>query len=271
MNLIIKGFIIGIGKIIPGVSGAMLAMSLGIYEKLLNILANLKKEIFENMEYIIKLGIGIILAIILASKIIVNCLNNYYFTTMLLFIGMIIGGIPNYIKKTKLKKSNILVVILLLIIIGILITLINPSKYQHSLEYNLSNFIKLIGVGIIDAFSCIVPGISGTALLISIGYYNLILQTFSNIINVAEIKNTFFVMTPFLIGFLIGITITSKILNYMFKKNKQLMNFLILILIISTTLTLIKNTITQPFSLLELILGIILFIVGYIISTKLDK
>ena len=78
-------------------------------------------------------------------------------------------------------------------------------------------------------------------------------------------------MTPFLIGFLIGIIITSKILNYMFKKNKQLMNFLILILIISTTLTLIKNTITQPFSLLELILGIILFIVGYIISTKLDK
>lgn len=271
MNLIIKGFVIGIGKIIPGVSGAMLAMTLGVYEKILYILANIKKELMNNMDFIIKLGIGAILSIILTSKIIVNCLNNYYFPTMLLFIGMITGEIPSQIKKTKLSKKNIIIAIIIIITIIIIFNNIDTNHHQKVLEINKIEFIKLIGVGIIDAISCIIPGISGTALLMSIGYYNIILQTFSNLLNISKIKSTLFIMPPFIIGFFIGIIMTSKILNYMFKKNKELMNMLILILVIVTTITLTNITFSSSFTNLQLITGMILFIFGFKITKIFDK
>ena len=116
MNLIIKGFIIGLGKIIPGVSGSMLAISLGIYEEIIEKISSITKNFRKNIEYLAKISIGIILAIILTSKIIVKCLNHYYFPTMLLFIGLITGGIPNQLKKTKLKIGKTIISIIIIIL-----------------------------------------------------------------------------------------------------------------------------------------------------------
>ena len=99
MKLILKGFIIGLGKIMPGVSGAMLAITLNEYNKIIESIANLRNNPIVNTKYLSKLGIGIILAIILGSKIILKCLNKYYFSTMLLFVGIICGGTINLIKR----------------------------------------------------------------------------------------------------------------------------------------------------------------------------
>ena len=125
MNLIIKGFIIGIGKIIPGVSGAMLAITLGEYEKIIEAISNIKKNTIKNTKYLSTIGIGIILAITLTSKIIVKCLNMHYFPTMLLFIGMIIGGIPKIIKETKPKIKDILLSVIILLILFLIIKNLN--------------------------------------------------------------------------------------------------------------------------------------------------
>ena len=91
--LILKGIIIGIGKIIPGVSGSMLAISMGIYQKLIDSINNFFKYPKENLKFLIKIGIGIIISIIFFSNIILNCLNNYYLVTIFFFIGLIIGSL----------------------------------------------------------------------------------------------------------------------------------------------------------------------------------
>ena len=117
LDIIIKGFIIGIGKVIPGVSGMALAISLGIYEQILESISNIKKEIKNKSTFLIKLGTGIILAIMLTSKVIVKCLKIYYLPTMLLFIGMITGGIPTIIKESKLNKNHIIPTLLITILL----------------------------------------------------------------------------------------------------------------------------------------------------------
>ena len=116
--LFFKGFIIGIGKIMPGVSGSMLAVCMGIYEQALNYLANFRKNIKDSLNFLIPLGLGILLAILLFSKIILFFLNIFPLATMSLFFGLLLGTIPCLKTKIKFKLKDYLFII---IIISILI------------------------------------------------------------------------------------------------------------------------------------------------------
>lgn len=255
--LIIKGFFIGIGKIIPGVSGAMLAITLGVYEKGLKIISNVFKNIKDNIKFILPIGLGFVLGILLFSKIIVRLLEQYYLPTMLLFIGLILGGIPNIKKEVNLKnKVNIIYFILTLFIIIPLSFL----KQDNTATYN---FYIIILMGFVEAISMIVPGLSGTALLMTLGYYEIIMNAFSMI----DIK----VLFPFVIGIVIGAIIISKIINYLFKKHREKTNVVIYGLAVSSVVILLMQTLSNNYNIVEIIISLVLLIVGYNVSKIMEK
>ena len=120
MKLVLIGFIVGIGKIIPGVSGAMLALTLGVYEKLIDAVTNFFGDIKNNLKFLGKFGIGLVLAIVFFSKLILFLLNNYYQEVMYLFLGLIIGTLMIFMKDLKYNKKNIVVfLIFLLVTLGV--------------------------------------------------------------------------------------------------------------------------------------------------------
>ena len=207
--MIIKGFIIGIGKILPGVSGAMIAISLGIYEKCIYILSNLKDELTKNLKFIIELMIGFVISIIIGSKLIYFFINNYYIYTMYLFLGLIIGTIPSIFKSVEFKKKNILFLLLGFII------LFSINFIDSNIELK-SYFI----LGIIESISILIPGISGTAIMMLLGNYNLMLELFIN-----PFKYQFII---FLLGLIIGILLLSKFINYFITKYKSQSYYLII-------------------------------------------
>ena len=102
--LLLKGFIIGIAKIIPGVSGALIAISFGIYEKAIKAISNFFENPINNFLFLFPIGLGVLLSISLTSGLILYFINNYYFPTILLFIGLIMGGIPSLIDNINIKK-----------------------------------------------------------------------------------------------------------------------------------------------------------------------
>lgn len=277
MDLILKGIIIGIGKIAPGISGSVLAITLGIYEKIIDAISNLKKDIINNSKYLFKIGIGIIISIIIFSKIIVKCMDKYYLPTMLLFAGMITGGNPKMIKNIRTNKQNIknmIYMIITIIILTLIIYITVPQSKMinnNILKYTLAENLKLIGIGIIDALASIIPGISGTAILMTLGYYNIIIETFASITEITKLKQTIFVLPPFILGFIIGIIFLSKIINITFKKNKTELNMLLFLFVTITNIMLIKNTFTTSYTVTELTTGIILFIVGLTATLYIDK
>lgn len=268
MNLVIKGFIIGLGKIIPGVSGSMLAISLGIYEDIIENISKIKTNFKESIKYLIKPSIGIIFAIILGSKIIVKCLNKFYFPTMLLFIGMLVGGIPNLIKNAKIKKMDLLKISIILTPIFLIINNI-PLIKNHEINYTIIEFIKLIGIGVSDAASSIIPGISGTAILMTLGYYNVILETFGTILKINKIPKNIFIIIPFFMGFIIGTIIISKILNKIIKEKKESMYLIITIFMIITLIQLSKNLLISSQSMKTYLIGIVFFILGINVSIRI--
>ena len=104
--LIIKGFILGVCKIIPGVSGGMVAITLGLYDKGIEAINNFFKDVKKNTLFLGQLGLGLLIAIFVFSKIINYALDHFYLPTILLFIGLIIGGVPNLFKKVKTKNKK---------------------------------------------------------------------------------------------------------------------------------------------------------------------
>lgn len=261
---ILIGFLVGIGKIIPGVSGAMIALSFGIYDKLINCILNP----FKNKKFIMTIGIGFLIAIVLGSKVIVYFMNNYYFLTMIFFIGLISGGIPKIINSSYGKGFDIKSLIITIITFFIVILL---STFKSSSLSSNINYPFLIIIGIIEACTMIIPGISGTAVLMIIGYYDVVMNFLNNIPNLSLLSNTIKFAIPFLIGIIIGAYFISKLIKYLLSKHEKLFFAGITGFAISTILIMFKEAFISSISVLTFIESIILITIGFIISYKFDK
>ena len=253
--LFLKGFIIGIGKIIPGVSGSVLAVSMGVYEKSLDYLANFRKKFKESICFLMPLGLGIIMAILLFSKIILFFLNNYPMPTLCLFFGLLLGTIPSVIKKIKFKYQDYLVIILIISIFLLLTSSISLPTFK--INSNLS-YLWIILLGMIDALSMIIPGLSGTAIYLMLGSYSFILNLFSNPLE--NILGSF----CFIIGFILAFLLLAKLLNYLFKKVNHL-TWLVIISFILYSLIMFLIEIPFTFNFTNILLAIFFILLGLIL------
>lgn len=262
MILILKGFIIGIGKIIPGVSGSLIAINLGIYEKAIECITNFFKDIKNNIKYLGLLGVGILLSISLFSKVIVYLLNSYYVVTMLIFIGLILGST----EFKRIKKYHYISWISFSIMI--LFSLLKVNSMEINFE-KLSWFYMLI-IGIIDSATMIIPGISGTGILMLLGVYNLIINTYSNILNISLLINNIVVLGPFFIGIVLGFFIIARIINWCFKKYyfqtyKAIEGFMY-----GTIVFMFISIVNNYHNINEIIIGFIFGLIGFRVIKKIN-
>lgn len=269
--LIIKGFIIGLAKIIPGVSGSLIALNLGLYERGIEAISNFFKDIKNNMIFLGTVGIGIVFAIIIGSKIIDYALLKFYLPTMLLFLGLIIGTIPNLLKKTNMKTKREWVTFLFVFIFMILLCFIKNNREFVYIE-NLKNNLYVILIGFIDALTMIVPGISGTATFMLMGCYNFFLSIFSNLTSINNILYNLEIIILFILGLGLGIIIVTKLMNYLLNKKKNIIYPIITSFSISSIFILFIEVIKNYSNIQEIIIGFILFIIGFKIvkSTSLE-
>ncbi|MBE6138857.1 MAG: DUF368 domain-containing protein [Firmicutes bacterium] len=272
IKLILKGFVVGLGKIIPGVSGAMLAITMGIYEKGLRVISNIFKEFKQHFQFLLYLGIGIVFALIIGGKIVMYCLDNFYLPTMLLFIGMIIGGIKPLFKEIKGKpvQTKNLIISFAVVTVLLIVSLLDFGQDKSSYVKGISSFLIFFLGGILDAAATVIPGISGTALLMILGYYNIIMSTFGDILNINHLGDNMFVLVPFALGMVCGIFFISKIINYLFSHYKTTTYYAIIGFACVSVLILIGKTFGNVYSIVEIIISLILLVTGYFISKKLD-
>ncbi len=267
IRLIVKGLIIGLGKIIPGVSGGMLAISLGVYEKGLDALSHFFRNVKENTKFLCLLGLGILISVVLMSKLIKFSLDNYYLPTMLLFIGLIAGGLPKLFEKVKGKGSmyNFLAFLLSFSSLFILFAFNNQMIVMNS-----NGFVFLVLMGIIDAFTMIVPGISGTAILMLFGAYDNVISALSNLTSVSLLLSNMEVLLPFGIGMIIGIIVFIKLIAFLFNKFNITMYFIVIGLAISSTIMMVFQALNYSYTVGNIVIGLILFVVGYFIADKIE-
>jgi putative membrane protein len=259
--LFIKGFIIGLGKIMPGVSGAIIAIGLNLYEKLINAIIYFFNDWKKHIYFLFPIILGGLLAIIFGSKLLYYFLNNYRFFTMMFFLGLIIMGTYNFSFLVEYNKLNI-GIIFGVILGGLFLGIININLGWLS-TYNVSYFLG----GYISVMASIIPGISSTALLIVLGIYDNILLMVANLYNFSYVLDNLWLYFLYLFGMIISFIINILLVNYCLKKHHKISYAVILGLSIISIIYLLKETITIDFN----VFGLCFLIIGIVCANALNK
>ena len=269
---IIKGCFIGIGKILPGVSGAMIAMSFGIYDQAIHALRHYQKDILKNTLFLGSLALGIIFAMVCCSHVVSFCLEHYYLTTMLLFIGLILGGIPSIYHK--MEKDIVHVSYLLIFFISFLfvfcLSKFQITDIQLQIESPTMMFLYMLLIGLIDAFTMVIPGISGTAVFMILGLYPMYLSFIQNIGNFSYIIQSMGTFFPYGVGLLFGIVVMVWIMDYLLNKHYKITYCGILGFSTSSLLYLFLETLSRNYTITDIVAGLMCLVVGYIFGHKFD-
>ena len=281
--LVIKGFIMGIANIIPGVSGGTLALTLGIYEDFISAISHFFSDLKKNIKFLIPVFIGMGLSIITMSNVISYGLENYPIPTALFFMGLVVGGIPMLIGKVKDKKekNNISSYIIALLTFGLVMILaFSDEIFGSGLgEVTLANvdfigYIVLFLVGIVAAATMVIPGVSGSLVLMLLGYYKPVVDTIKELTHFENIAHNFLICVAFGLGVVVGIVVIAKIIEWLFKKYETKTYFGVIGFILASVIAIpvsVMHEVEISVDIVQSIIGIALIVVGYIIGNKLGE
>lgn len=265
--LFVKGLVIGIGKVIPGVSGSIISILLGVYNDGVTALKNPFNK--SNLIFLFISGTGILFSIIFGSKLIIYFMINHYFMIMLLFSSLVFGTIPIIQKEVKFNLKNIFIIL----VISISFLYISFCSFSSVYVYTGSvfDFYFLILVGFIEVSTMIIPGISGTVLLMMLGVYSLVTETMSRLFILSYFKENIMIILPMLLGMIIGFITVINLVSFLLKKHKDISFVIIYSFCITSFIILLKKTFEVSFSLFDLVVGIFIFIFGFILSRSLEN
>lgn len=221
INLVLKGFAMGAANVIPGVSGGTIALITGVFERLINAIKSFdinaikllfKWKIKELIEYVdlyflIAVFSGMIVSVVSLAKLLEFLFTNYPVLVWAFFFGLILASVY-YVGKT-IKKWNISVILTFIIgtSIAVVISMLNPATQNDS-------FFYLIICGIVAICSMILPGLSGSFILILLGNYELVMIKAVSTFDLA-------ILFPVIIGVIVGLIAFSHILSWIYKKYKD--------------------------------------------------
>lgn len=264
----IYGMIVGVANIIPGVSGGTIAVILNIYDRLIGSVTHLKKQFKESMLFLIPFGIGAAAGIFLFSRLLSYLLESFPMPTNFFFIGLIIGGIPMVYKKaTETRFRPLSLIPFVIALCGILaLTIFGGSSETTadtaantftSLDFaNIGYILYLVSGGAISAVAMLIPGVSGSMVMMIIGLYTSVLGAISRLDIVFLI--------PVAIGIVIGVFGGAKLIEICLKKAPQATFFAIIGLMVGSLYAVWCNAGVE-FDI-QLIFAVIALVAGFAIS-----
>ena len=277
---IIKGAIIGIANIIPGVSGGTMAVSMGIYDQLIHCITHLFSELKKNLKFLIPIFIGAGIGLVGLSFVIEYLFDVAPFETNLLFIGLIIGGLPAMWKRVKgnaIKVPHMIAFVLFFALVVGLAAFGNAEGADVVLEPGFSNGIMLFIVGVIAAATMIIPGVSGSMILLLMGYYNPIVSEINNFIRAlvaldfVALWRGVLIFVPFGLGVVAGIFGIAKIIEIVFQKFPLLAYWAIIGLIVSSPFAIVLMSNFGTITIIRVLIGIVALAAGTFTAYKLGE
>ncbi|MBQ8261950.1 MAG: DUF368 domain-containing protein [Lachnospiraceae bacterium] len=275
---ILKGMVMGIANIIPGVSGGTMAVSMGIYDVLIHSVTHIFKEFKKSFNALLPIGIGMVVGILGLSRLIEWMFDAVPIQTNLLFIGLIIGGLPavwNRVKGQTVRVWHIVGALAFFALVVGLAVLDGTEGSAADLTFSLMNCVKLFVVGVIAAATMVIPGVSGSMMLMLMGYYNPILETINGFIddlialNWDGIWAGVGVLAPCGIGILVGILGIAKLIEILLVKAPYLVFWCIIGLIVASPIAIVMLNDFSGINAVSIITGIVALAVGFVVAMKL--
>jgi Predicted membrane protein len=277
---ILKGVVIGLANVIPGVSGGTMMVSMGIYDKLIHCITHLFSEFKKSVLFLLPIFIGIGIAVVVVPFGIEFLFAEYPFETNLLFVGLIVGGLPAVWKNVKgksIKIGHLLACIAFFAVVAGLALMGEKEGNAADLSFSFLSVIKLFGVGIVASATMVIPGVSGSMMLLLMGYYHPILESITDFISavfafdMAGIMHGMGILIPFGIGVVAGIFAIAKLVEIIFEKFPMYAYWAIIGLILSSPVAIFLMGGVGSITVLSVAVGAAALAVGFVVALKLGE
>ncbi len=277
---VLKGMLIGIANIIPGVSGGTMAVSMGIYDRLIHCISHPFKDFKNNVLFLIPIALGMGIAIIASAFGIDYLFETFPLQTNLLFIGLIMGSLPAIYEKVKTYTMRIGHILTAVLFFGVVVgmAVLNGAEGSYvQLGASFIDMAKLFFIGVIASATMVIPGVSGSMMLLLLGYYNPILDTIKTFftallgLDFAVLFSTILVLVPFGIGVLVGMVVIAKIIEVVFERFPTYAYWSIIGLLFGSPIAIIMIGTFHKITPVGVGIGVIALLCGLFISNKLGE
>ena len=209
MERFLKGIIVGLGGVAPGLSGSVLLIIFGLYQKTLDALGSLLANFRKNVRFLLPLVAGMFLGVLLFSKLIDFFLNTYEMPTRFCFLGLIQGTLPMVWKEVRKEgfSRKYYVVILLAAALGTWFFTVNPNAFPQVTEPNL---LQKLLLGVAVAATAIIPGVDPAVFLSTLGFYEMYVSALANV--------DLAILIPMVGGLAVGAVAISFAMSLLFKR-----------------------------------------------------
>lgn len=280
MKDILRGVMIGIANIIPGVSGGTMMVSMGIYDKLIgainNIFKDMKKSILTLLPYLAGMAIGIVGL----SFFIESLFASFPLQTALLFIGLIFGGLPvifKHLKGKRIKVSGVFFFVLFFALVVLLQIFGGDHGIERELQLTAGQLVLMALLGVIAAATMVIPGVSGSMILMALGYYTPVISEISSFVRAltsfesSGIWHGAAILVPFGIGVVLGIIGIARLIEFLLRRFESQTYCAILGLVMASPAAVLMGIGIGTVSAATVLVSIVTFAVGFIAALFLSK
>lgn len=275
---ILKGVMIGIANAVPGVSGGTMMVSMGIYDKIIYAITHLFSEFKKSVKLLLPYLIGMVLGIVGLAFVIKFLFANFEFQTKLAFVGLIVGGLPLLFGKIKGKKKGLPHIVVFLLFFAAIIAMQVFGGEGKAVELVVSPgcLIMLFIIGVIASATMVIPGVSGSMMLMILGYYSPIMGLVTELVkalakrDTAALMHNCILIMPFGVGVVLGIFGVAKLIEFLMKKYEVLTYSAILGLVVSSPVVIMLGTSLGSLNVVSVLTGVVALIVGTGIAYKLS-
>ncbi|HDA7938342.1 DUF368 domain-containing protein [Staphylococcus aureus] len=269
---ILKGFAMGTSDLVPGVSGGTIALLLGIYNQFIASISGIfSRRFWPSFTFLIPIIIGMLLAMGSLSNLFNYLLSQHHIPTMFFFGGLIIGIVPYLLKisnyKTSFTTKHYMMVVAGIAILIVITLMNNGDKHAgETLTLSTGLIIKYFIAGMCASSAMLLPGISGSFMLLVFGVYGTVMLAISEVVKLNFTGLPILLAVGF--GVLAGFIISSKIIQY-FLTHHKLMTFALIIGFVVGSLFAVFPGL--PTNIVMWFVSLVVFIIGFIVSLTLGR
>ena len=275
---LLQGVAIGVANIIPGVSGGTMMVSMGIYGDVISAVTGVFSHFKQSVKLLLPYMIGMAIGIAGLSFVIGYLFEYYPFWTAMLFIGLIFGGLPMLLPKVSGQKVSLVEATLFFLFFALIVAMeFLQQGTDRVLTVGVNSAVTLFFIGALAAATMVIPGVSGSMLLMSLGYYTPIINDINQFLlalfalNFKTMFHCMGILVPFGIGVVSGIFLISKLVEYLLEKHERKTYFAILGLVIASPIAVLSGIGLGNLNLWMLLVGLLLFIIGFLMANLLGK
>ena len=279
LNQILRGVVIGIANIIPGVSGGTMMVSMGIYDTLIHCITHLFSEFRQSVKTLLPYLIGMVAGIFALASLLTYCFAHFPLPTGTAFIGLILGGLSPLMQKVDRKKLNWLAGVLFAAFFALIIVMAmaNPADVDSRIQVSVGQMLLLVLLGMIASATMLIPGVSGSMVLMLLGYYRPVLAAvndFKDALLGGSLHAAFtqaLILIPFGVGVLLGIYFVAKAIGWLLARYPTHTYCGVLGLVLASPVAILLRTDMTGVTAWVVAASVVTFAAGFVLAAWLAR